>query len=300
MQLDDFAAAEPLYRRALEIAEQLGDIRGMTYVTGQLGLAAEAGGRFDEAEALYRATADGFTAEGDPVFAAYYLAFRGRALLGLDRIEEGVATLGQALALRDRMEPSVGGSLRIALGIGYARQARVDEAAAIASETDESGGAVAVELARGFAAIATGDRATAGERLAAAGARIGELEDLPLRRLAERSRDVLAGEVGSWRIRSDGSWVESPSGQRIEVGRHLANARILAWLLRQRTEAPGEATDVEGLALAGWPGERILPAAAANRVRVALSALRRAGIGELIERTEGGWRLDPAVEVRTL
>ncbi|MEQ1503006.1 MAG: hypothetical protein ABMB14_12290, partial [Myxococcota bacterium] len=80
--------------------------------------------------------------------------------------------------------------------------------------------------------------------------------------------------------------------------RHAANARILAELARHRAAAPGQPIDADGLAAAGWPGERIVPAAAANRVRVALSALRRAGLADLIERSGGGWRLAPAQPVR--
>jgi hypothetical protein len=40
-----------------------------------------------------------------------------------------------------------------------------------------------------------------------------------------------------------------------------------------------------------------VPSAAANRVRVALSALRRAGLAELVQHADGGWRLDPDVAV---
>ena len=73
--------------------------------------------------------------------------------------------------------------------------------------------------------------------------------------------------------------------------------RILATLLQRREQAAGEASDAAALAAAGWPGERILAAAAANRVRVALSSLRKAGLGAALVRGDGGWWLDPAVPV---
>lgn len=47
----------------------------------------------------------------------------------------------------------------------------------------------------------------------------------------------------------------------------------------------------------GWPGERVLTAAARNRLQVALSMLRKAGLGERLVRTGDGYRLAGAVRV---
>jgi hypothetical protein len=48
---------------------------------------------------------------------------------------------------------------------------------------------------------------------------------------------------------------------------------------------------------AGWPGERIGADAAANRVRVALTTLRKLGLRDVIKTGQGGYLLDPAMAV---
>ena len=53
-----------------------------------------------------------------------------------------------------------------------------------------------------------------------------------------------------------------------------------------------------GLVAKGWPGERMLPAAARNRLHVTLTTLRKLGLRELLQANEGGYLLDPALPVR--
>lgn len=65
----------------------------------------------------------------------------------------------------------------------------------------------------------------------------------------------------------------------------------------RRLASPGEALPPDVLIGAGWPGERIQAEAAANRLYVALSTLRKLGLGDRVERVEGGWRLDPRAPV---
>ena len=50
----DYDAAEPLYRRALEISERIGDQAGMATSYHQLGMLAQDRGDYDAAEPLYR------------------------------------------------------------------------------------------------------------------------------------------------------------------------------------------------------------------------------------------------------
>ena len=50
----DYDAAEPLYRRSLEINERIGDQVGMSYSYRRLGMLAQDRGDYDAAEPLYR------------------------------------------------------------------------------------------------------------------------------------------------------------------------------------------------------------------------------------------------------
>lgn len=104
---------------------------------------------------------------------------------------------------------------------------------------------------------------------------------------------VLAGrlpEQEPYLVASDGAWFEPPSGPRIALDHRPAPRGVLGALVEGHEV--GEALTREALFAAGWPGESILPRAAASRVRVALSQLRKAGL-DVIVRADGGWVLDP-------
>ncbi|MEZ4380337.1 MAG: AAA family ATPase [Nannocystaceae bacterium] len=61
----------------------------------------------------------------------------------------------------------------------------------------------------------------------------------------------------------------------LDLRRRLPLRRIVLALARRRIAAPGEALSLEELLAAGWPDERVGDSAAANRVHVALSTLRK-------------------------
>jgi hypothetical protein len=84
----------------------------------------------------------------------------------------------------------------------------------------------------------------------------------------------------------------------LPIGSRRALRRILSALIEQHRRRPGEAIAVSELVEAGWPGESLIFEAAANRVYVALSSLRKLGLGGVIERCDGGWRLTPSTVVR--
>jgi hypothetical protein len=69
--------------------------------------------------------------------------------------------------------------------------------------------------------------------------------------------------------------------------------RIARALAEQRVAAPGAALSQEALLALGWPGEKMTADAAANRMKVALSTLRKLGLRALIQRTDAGYLLDP-------
>jgi hypothetical protein len=100
-------------------------------------------------------------------------------------------------------------------------------------------------------------------------------------------------------IAADTSWFRPPGGERVGLGTRAVLRRLVEALACARRETPGRPLDAATLIRAGWAGERILPGAAQARLRVALSELRKLGLREVLERHEGGWRLDPDVPVRT-
>jgi hypothetical protein len=89
--------------------------------------------------------------------------------------------------------------------------------------------------------------------------------------------------------------VRLSSGDEISLASRPALARIAEQLIVAHERGRGPVA-TEQLVAAGWPGERILPAAASNRLHVALSTLRRLGLGDLVVRDAGGYAIASGVE----
>ena len=92
----------------------------------------------------------------------------------------------------------------------------------------------------------------------------------------------------------EGGWFRLPGqDEGVDISRFAAVSRILAHLARRAESEPGSVSDADDLIEAGWPGQRIVPDAARNRLSVALAQLRKQGLRGILQRVEEGWRLDP-------
>ncbi|WP_437322455.1 hypothetical protein [Sorangium sp. So ce394] len=91
-------------------------------------------------------------------------------------------------------------------------------------------------------------------------------------------------------------WIAAEDGVKHTLGHALS--RIVTALVDRHDEAPDAALSLQDLFEAGWPGERPVANAGANRVYVALTQLRRMGLRDVIERNEHGYRLAPRAVVR--
>jgi predicted ATPase len=109
-----------------------------------------------------------------------------------------------------------------------------------------------------------------------------------LLRLAEQAEAEALLRASAWEVAGDGSWFRAPSGDRVAVS--ALHARLLAALA-----AAAEGLDVDAMFAAGWGSERALPAARGNRVRVAVTTMRRAGLTILAWTRGRGWFLDGRV-----
>jgi hypothetical protein len=94
------------------------------------------------------------------------------------------------------------------------------------------------------------------------------------------------------------AWLAGPDGQKQRVG--TAARRIIRALADQHRDHPGEVLSVWDLLEAGWPGERPMPEAGANRVYVEINRLRNLGLRDWIERRAAGYRLAPGLHVRVV
>jgi hypothetical protein len=96
-------------------------------------------------------------------------------------------------------------------------------------------------------------------------------------------------------VAADGAAFRVGDGPWRDLGRRHVLRRLL--LALTRTRGPRSAAD---LLAAGWPGERIAPSAARNRLHVALCRLRRAGLGDLLEFDGRAWQVAERARVVTV
>ncbi len=95
---------------------------------------------------------------------------------------------------------------------------------------------------------------------------------------------------GAVRIGAEGHWCETPEGGLVSLERRRPLARILVALAKAHSQK--KALSSQELQEAGWPGERMLASAGIHRVRVAVSTMRKLGVGKFLQTVEDGYRLD--------
>ncbi|MBX2800233.1 MAG: hypothetical protein KTR31_21315 [Myxococcales bacterium] len=302
-------------RRCVELALATGDLRSVCVNATALVELAITQGQYEQAvrdasEALDVARRTGFLG-GEA--AALCLRAVGRELLR-DAAALDDARVCEAL-LVSLPEPTWSVSISGLMAVVLARADRaaadsmLERARELVSATDlgrlDSGEGPEALLAAAGAAVRAAEPPTSREALARAAVALREAlvlagdgpGDIALLRCVIRHRLAVSGDPDTAvMISRDGSWFDAPEVGRVDVQREAARgvlaALVASWLLKP--EAPVDRTTlVDG----GWPGERILEQAAANRLRVTLSWLRKAGLPS-IEHHASGWRLGLGIDGR--
>jgi hypothetical protein len=96
-------------------------------------------------------------------------------------------------------------------------------------------------------------------------------------------------------IASDGSWFRVRGATLVDCSRRPVLRRLLVALA---TSPRGRPCSIVSLVEAGWPGEKMSPAAARNRLHVSLNRLRTLGLDVALITEDGGYLLDPRLTVR--
>ena len=108
-------------------------------------------------------------------------------------------------------------------------------------------------------------------------------------RLATRERS----DASTLTLAAHGRRVRLPDGTVLDLMRRAAVRRILVVLARSQ----GDPSPADALIAAGWPGERMRPDAARQRLRTAIWTLRRLGFEHLLRTCDEGYLLDPALAI---
>jgi predicted ATPase len=115
-------------------------------------------------------------------------------------------------------------------------------------------------------------------------------------RMTKRALEHVAGGAAAGvRVQRAGRWFQVGGQRVVQLGRRASLQRILAALAASHAAERGMRQPE--LVAIGWPGEQILPDAAATRVRVAIATLRRLGLKEHLVTSADGYRLDPGIVV---
>lgn len=124
-------------------------------------------------------------------------------------------------------------------------------------------------------------------------ARVGALAT---RQRPARSRSSGVTEGASFLLDREGRWFVTPEGERVACGSRPVMRRILVALVEARL-SEARSLPADAIAEAGWPGERMLPAARKNRLHVMLTRIRDLGLRAAIEARDDGYRLSALVRV---
>ncbi|WP_437502612.1 ATP-binding protein [Sorangium sp. So ce1099] len=286
------AQARRRYERAAAILGEVGDLRLLAITLGNLGALHHEEGRLAEARACHGRAVALLREVGDRRSEAIALCRLGAALASLEEVEEAQRALGPAERLLAQLgdEPDVelarvaSGFVDLALAQAARRAGRGDEAAAGA-------GAARRRIARAREGGAEGAPSSASRS-----------DDVRLLlRILERSLAALgapeARAEGELLLTEGARFCRPPGGAWHDLRERHAARRLLVALAEQQRRAPGRGLSLAALQEAGWPGERILPGAAANRIYVAMNQLRKLGLKPWLRRDGEGYSLDPALPV---
>jgi tetratricopeptide (TPR) repeat protein len=142
----DYDAAEPLYRRSLEISERIGDPRGVGTSNHNLGILAQMRGDYDAAEPLYRRSLEISERIGDQAGMAASYSALGNLIEAAGNLDEAAAYLVGALAIRLKIGIAKTGHLQALAGLRHRLGSDRFRAAALASGLDEESAGNLMEM----------------------------------------------------------------------------------------------------------------------------------------------------------
>ncbi len=311
-----FSEAEQAYLSVVELATKLGDVGSLGCAEGNLGVVSHELGALDEARARYETAVELLELLGTRIVAGVFRGYLAMiaflegdldaALAGMARADRdtALATRSQAVMIR-----ALHGAFLVATGEVTAGRALFEEARRVARERGEPHVARCLRLAGALAEVEREGRATPSVRCAhwEAVRTPGNADH----RLCLQLLDAALSRRGlptSYRrpsdaliVHPDGASFSVPGATEADAVRRLKRTspakRLLDVLAAERRWAPGRSVAKAELIERLWPGEKLIARSASNRLHVAISGLRKVGLGDLIIRDRVGYRLSEEVTV---
>ena len=270
---------------------------------GNLAILEQEEGQPARAAELYTRATERLQRAGHRLYTAHLQVYAGALAHEHDRPEDAARLYDAARSSLRRvgdarllaLASGLAGALEAQRGRVAAAREAFEESDRALTRVDDAGVARSVELHRAHLSLAQGsDEAVALLRALEGSEPMASSDDV---RLAARLLRRRIGH-GSLRVADEARALVLPDGTHVELASRLVLWRLVSALVALRERSPGEPLAIEAAIEAGWPGERMTGDSANNRLKVALSTLRKLGLRELLVRHEsGGYLLDPNVPI---
>ena len=322
------------FERACSIHRAIGSDLLAEFMAASIGVAQHDLGELDLAVSQHRRAIATMRRLGDRPLEAYYRGFLAAALLAGDARSQARQELEAALAalnatihgtydafLRGLSVIAEGGERRFDLAerhLTFFRDGqqvlspadlalgKVVEASFALQKRAQQDSPTSREIADTRAILRDAQAATSVELrifLDLIAAELARSDSAPLRKMgidmgaALRSRRVGGDQAPRLVVSVTDNWIRMPTGQRIDLASRPALFGMLRLLVETHRATDGTSLQISQLTAAGWPGERMMERAARNRVYVAISTLKKLGLGPFIERDDGGYRLRSGISI---
>ncbi len=288
------------FERALAIQRAAGHRQYVGNTMGSLGSidlvegnAASARRHFEESLSIFREL-------GQPRYEAATHRYLGIVALEEGDLDRALRSLELARTVADEVGDLisfVSGPLGATLAL-LGRDVEAKETFARARKSLETRGEprafVLLEIFEAFSLVAHGDLDQARAVLARTDKkRVASDARVARRLLASAIASKGARGVKTVAVGDDARWFRVGEGDKVDLSKRRAPRLILKCLVQARRAAPGQGITLEEVIAAGWPGERIQAEAAAARAYTAIKTLRELGLGDLLQRRDDGYLIDP-------
>ena len=302
----DLDVAESHMRRAEAIARSAGERRQEAVAVGYLGGIAHEREQWELAHDEYERARATFASISVRRLAAIYAGYvgivdaqRGDLDAGepaIERARDELAAIGDA-RYRAAMDAALVG-VRALRGEVSGARAELERIQASVVGRGSAHLATVVEVYRGVIEAVEGDVASAERRAGALARALTEDTRLALPFLRRAIREA-NDRARAWTFDPRGVAFQAPGAPVVRIETREPLARIVAALVRRRVERPDAPVERDELVAAAWPDEaRISAESAKNRLKVAVSTLRKAGLEPVLVTRGGGYLLDPSVPIR--
>jgi tetratricopeptide (TPR) repeat protein len=301
------------YEQALEIVRDIGDLRVEAVVLGNLGGVHQDLGELDQALTRREEAVNRLRSVGDGRLLGVFQGYRGSVHLERGQLGDALVDLRDAIdRVRAAGDRRYEGLFWCFLAVAQAQLGRPEEARAAfdtgVSLLETVGDPLLVAAASvhrahehlahdpdGAVRALTAAHASEHSNEVEAPTRSGEVRfaiRLLNKALGDRS-PVLEAVVPRLVVESEGKTFTPPNGEPVDLSRRRSLRLVLLSLSALRLSSPGQSMSVDEILAAGWPGERVMAEAGANRVYVVVATLRKLGLRELLISRDDGYLLDP-------